>query len=136
MDPQVLKTIPFFSDLDDSEVEALSTAVTEQSVPEGKPLLKEDDYSYELHVIQDGSAEVSRDGEKIAELGPGDVFGEAGVLEKSTRVASVTSTSPMRLITLDHWAVDRLRRRIPQTIERIGRKAAERAAENERQGRQ
>ena len=42
------------------------------------------------------------------------------------------SSSPMRLITLDHWALDRLRRRIPETIERIGTKAAERAAENER----
>ena len=71
-------------------------------------------------MIQEGNAEVSRDGEKIAELGPGDVFGEAGVLEKSTRVASVTATTPMRLITLDHWALDRLRRRIPETIERIG----------------
>jgi CRP-like cAMP-binding protein len=131
MDAQVLKTVPFFSDLDDSEVEALSTAVTEQSVPEGKPLLKEDDYSYELHVIQDGTAEVVRDGQTIAKLGPGDVFGEAGVLEKSTRTASVTATSPMRLITLDHWALERLRKRIPETIERIGTKAAERAAENE-----
>ena len=131
MDAQVLKTVPFFSDLDDSEVEALATAVTEQSVPEGKPLLKEDDYSYELHVIQDGTAEVTRDGQKVADLGPGDVFGEAGVLDKSTRTASVTATSPMRLITLDHWALDRLRRRIPETIERIGTKAAQRAAENE-----
>lgn len=132
MDAQLLKSVPFFSDLDQSEVEALAAAVTEQSVPAGKPLLKEDDYSYELHVIQEGSAEVSRGGQKVAELGPGDVFGEAGVLEKSTRTASVTSTSAMRLITLDHWAVERLRRRIPETLERIGKKAAERAAENEK----
>jgi CRP/FNR family transcriptional regulator, cyclic AMP receptor protein len=131
MDARLLKNVPFFSDLDDSEVEALATAVTEQSVPEGKPLIKEDDYAYELHVIQEGTAEVTRNGEKIAELGPGDVFGEAGVLEKSTRVATVTATSPMRLVTLDHWALDRLRRRIPETIERIGTKAAERAAENQ-----
>jgi CRP-like cAMP-binding protein len=131
MDAQLLKAVPFFSDLDDSEVQALAGAVTEQSVPEGKPILKEDDYAYELHVIQEGSAEVTRDGRKIADLGPGDVVGEAGVLEKSTRQASVTATSPMRLITLDHWAIDRLRKRIPETLERIGKKAAERAAQNE-----
>lgn len=30
--------------------------------------------------IEDGTAEVSREGERVAELGPGDIFGEGGMV--------------------------------------------------------
>jgi CRP-like cAMP-binding protein len=43
---------------------------------------------------------VSREGVPIAELGPGDFFGEIGLLGGERRVATVTATSPMRLVVL------------------------------------
>ena len=46
-------------------------------------------------MILEGTASVDRAGESLAELGPGDFFGEAAVLEATRRNATVTATSDM-----------------------------------------
>jgi CRP/FNR family cyclic AMP-dependent transcriptional regulator len=58
--------------------------------------------------IESGTAEVRRDGGVVASVGPGDVVGELGVLEKGMRNASVVATSSMRLIRMTNWDVKRL----------------------------
>ena len=64
----------------------------------GKELVREGDWSYEFFVIEEGTAEVVQRGERLAELGPGDFFGEMGVMEDTTRNASVIATSAMTAI--------------------------------------
>ena len=44
-------------------------------------------------MIENGSAEVVRDGERIAELGPGDFLGEMGIVSQAVRNATVRTTS-------------------------------------------
>jgi CRP-like cAMP-binding protein len=60
-------------------------------------------------------------GKKIATLGPGDLIGEMGLLERRPRNADVIASSPMRLIKLTHWEIRRMSedtvRRIQATIE-------------------
>lgn len=119
MDPEGLKAIPLFSSLSDDDLKLVAMFVSEVSVSEGKHLVDEGDYSYEFFMIQDGRAEVSRGGEKIAELGPGDFFGEIGLLEKSTRNASVVAKTSMRLVTLSHWDLTRLRKRYPELADEL-----------------
>ena len=58
----------------------IAALAAEVSVPAGKELVREGDYSYDVLAIEEGTARVERDGEHVAELGPGDVFGEMGVL--------------------------------------------------------
>ena len=65
-------------------------------MPDGKELVREGDYSYDLLVIEEGTAKVDTSGDTVAELGPGDVVGEMGVLERAQRNATVIATSPMR----------------------------------------
>ncbi len=108
MDPKRLKAIKVFASLDDQTLKSIATFATETSVPEGKHLVKEGDYAYELMAIEEGEAEVLRDGRPVATLGAGDFFGEIGVLEKSLRTASVVAKTPMRLVTLSHWDLKRL----------------------------
>ena len=119
MDPEGLKAIPLFSALSDDDLKLVAMFVSEVSVSAGKHLVDEGDYSYEFFMIQDGKAEVSRGGEAIAELGQGDFFGEIGLLEKRTRNASVVAKTPMRLITLSHWDLNRLRKRYPEVAEQL-----------------
>jgi len=80
-------------------------------------------------MIQEGTAEVTRGGEQVAELGAGEFFGEIGLLEKKTRNASVVAKTPMRLVTLSHWDVTRLRKRWPQILEQLQEATAERKPE-------
>ena len=69
--------------------------------------------------IEDGEAEVTRHGEHVADLGPGDFFGEMGLLEKTLRNATVTAKTSMKLVTLTGWDLKRMERHIPAAIERV-----------------
>jgi CRP-like cAMP-binding protein len=108
MDPDRLRAIPVFSELDDETLQGVATFATETSVPAGKHLLNEGDYAYEFMAIEEGEAEVVRGGERLATLGPGDFFGEIALLEKTMRTASVIAITPMRLVTLSHWDLKRV----------------------------
>jgi CRP/FNR family cyclic AMP-dependent transcriptional regulator len=119
LDPSRLKSIPLFKDIPDEELRAIATFADETSVPEGKHLVDEGDYSYEFMAIEEGTAEVLRDGQHVADLGPGDYFGEMGLLEKDRRSATVVSKSPMRLITLTGWDLKRMEKSTPSAVEQI-----------------
>jgi CRP-like cAMP-binding protein len=108
MDPERLKVIPVFASLDDETLREIATFATEISVPAGKHLLNEGDYAYEFMAIEEGEAEVVRQGERVATLGPGEFFGEIALLEKTLRTASVIALTPMRLVTLSHWDLKRV----------------------------
>ena len=71
---------------------------------------------------------VERDGEHLADLGPGDVFGEQGLLEKQERSATVTATAPTRLIKIEHWELSRMKQSMPDAIGELQRKVEERAS--------
>ncbi len=116
MDPNRLTAIPIFSHLSPEEARRLATFATETSVAEGQILMKQGDYSTELIGIQEGTADVIRDGRKIASLQEGDLIGEMGLLERRPRSADVIATSPMRVVKLTHWEV---RRMSEETVERI-----------------
>ena len=60
MDPDLLKTIPLFSSMSDKALNTISVFATETSVSAGKRLVHEGDYSYDLIVIDSGTADVSK----------------------------------------------------------------------------
>jgi CRP/FNR family cyclic AMP-dependent transcriptional regulator len=126
MDPNRLKAIPIFSHLSDEEAKRLAAFATETSVAEGQILMKQGDYSTELIGIEEGTADVIRDGEKIASLKEGDLIGEMGLLEREPRNADVIATSPMRVMKLTHWEI---RRMSEETLSRIEEIVAKRRQE-------
>ena len=119
MDADRLKSVPLFESLPDDVRSKFSVWVGELKVDAGRTLAEQGEFAYELFVIEDGKAEVLQDGSQIAELGPGEFFGEMGVLEKAQRNATVISKTPMTLFTLSHWDVKRLERRAPEAIRRL-----------------
>jgi len=108
MDPDRLKTIPLFSALSEKALETVSVFASETVVSTGKRLVHEGDYSYDLIVIDTGTADVIKGGKVIGSLGPGDVFGEIGMLSGGKRTADVIATSSMSLITLSKWDLKRI----------------------------
>jgi CRP/FNR family transcriptional regulator, cyclic AMP receptor protein len=125
MDPNRLKAIPIFSHLSDEEAKRLAAFATETSVAEGQILMKQGDYSTELIGIEEGTADVIRDGQKIASLGEGDLIGEMGLLEREPRNADVIATSPMRVMKLTHWEIRRMSEETLERIEEIVQKRSE-----------
>jgi CRP/FNR family cyclic AMP-dependent transcriptional regulator len=119
LDASRLRSIPLFEEVGDEELSQIAPFANEVSVEEGKVLVREGDFSYELMAIEEGSAQVTRGGELVADLGPGDFFGEMGLLERTLRNATVTAKSPVRLITLTGWDLKRVERAAPEAIERV-----------------
>jgi CRP/FNR family transcriptional regulator, cyclic AMP receptor protein len=119
LDATRLKSIPLFEEVGDEELAQIAPFAREVSVEGGKVLVREGDFSYEFMAIEEGEAEVTRGGDHVADLGPGDFFGEMGLLERTLRNATVTAKTPMRLVTLTGWDLRRVERTAPQAIERV-----------------
>ena len=116
MDVARLTAIPLFSQLSAAEARRLAAFATETSAAEGQVLMRQGDYSTELIAVEEGTADVVRDGSVVANITSGDVIGEMGLLEHKPRSADVIATSPMRLLKLSHWEI---RRMSDETVDRI-----------------
>ena len=119
MDTNRLKSLPLFESVSDEELERIAPFVSEVSVSEGKRLVQEGDYAYEFMAIEEGEAEVRRGDQVLAVLGPGDFFGEMGVIDSERRNATVIAKTGLRLITLDRWDMKRLEKMIPSAAAKI-----------------
>ena len=100
MDAGRLKKLPLFASLSERERERIAQWADEVDLPEGKHLVDEGTFAYEFFVIEEGTAEVRKGDQKLAELGPGDFFGEIALMEEERRTASVIATSGMRSIVM------------------------------------
>ena len=128
MDTARLEGLPLFADLDGEERADVAGRVHELTVEAGATLAVEGDNAYELFVIEEGEAEVRREGATIATLREGDVFGEIGVLVTGTRRATVVASTPMRLIGMFSRDFKQVESRMPAIADRLREIMRERVA--------
>jgi CRP-like cAMP-binding protein len=119
MDATRLEGVGIFSGLSKKELGRLAQWTDEVSVSPGQALATEGTFAHEFFVIEDGSAEVTQGGERIAELGPGEFFGEIGLLETDRRTASVVATTPMKLIVMFQREFKQMEQEMPAVADRI-----------------
>jgi CRP-like cAMP-binding protein len=130
MDEQRLKSVSLFATLSRSGRHLVARLADDIEVAEGKELTEEGRYAHEFFVIQEGTADVRRDGETIATLGPGDYFGEIGLVRRIQRTATVVATSPMRLVVLDKASFASMRHELPWVAAHITASVDERMQAN------
>jgi CRP-like cAMP-binding protein len=119
MEESELRTVPLFESLSSDERRAIAPHADEIEVPEGTELVRQGEFAYEFFVLEDGTADVLRDGERIAELGPGDFLGEMGIVGKVVRNATVVTTSFARAIVMTEQALRSMTVTNPAVAERI-----------------
>lgn len=119
MQGQDLAQVPLFASLTDAERDEIAASMRIDTVPEEAAVLEEGDLSYKFLVILQGSARVERDGVPLRTLGPGDFFGEAGIVRKEHRNADVFAITPLRLGVLFDWSVRDLMNRYPAVASQI-----------------
>jgi CRP-like cAMP-binding protein len=95
-----VKSTPLFAPATRRQQHQIAGLADDIEVPAGTRLTVQGRYAREFFVIADGYAEVRRDGELLATLGPGEFFGELGLLEGYARTATVVAATPMRLLVL------------------------------------
>ena len=99
---------PLFERLTDSEVADVLGAFDTQSFNAGHRITLEGFRGREFYLIVEGTAAVTVGARRVAELGPGDFFGEVAVLRDGLRSATVTAATRLRCLVLSDDALERL----------------------------
>jgi CRP/FNR family cyclic AMP-dependent transcriptional regulator len=115
---KLLKRIPLFAECSKAELIEVAICADEREAAEGDRLTEEGRRGREFFVLVEGAVVVRRGGRKLADLGPGDWFGEMAILRYKPRTATATATSPVRLLVIN----DRNFRRVVETTPRIALK--------------
>ena len=126
MDEAVLRGIELFDGLTRKQRRLLALRADEVEVEPGRVLCCKGRTSHEFFVIETGTARVVRDGQYLNELGPGDFFGEMGLLEDAPRNADVIAETPLTLMVLSAPAFRDLEREAPKLARRLSRSVEER----------
>jgi glutamate/tyrosine decarboxylase-like PLP-dependent enzyme len=126
-----LREIPLFEPLSDPELGLVAHSAHEEEAAAGEAVVRQWDPTREFYVLLEGTAEVRTEERFLADLGPGDFFGELAALDWGAsygypRLASVIATSPVRLLVLPGESLNTLMRDVPSFGDIIRRAARER----------
>jgi CRP-like cAMP-binding protein len=102
-DVAALKQVPLFSGLSDKDLKRLAKMFQDRVFAPGDDVAVEGQEGHGFFLIESGGATVSRGGEAINTLGPGDWFGELALISKGPRTATVTASSELRCRALASW---------------------------------
>jgi len=116
----------FFSMFTPQEIAAISASGTRVNLPKGWSPIWEDTPADKAYIILSGSVSVRQHGQEIAQLGEGDIVGEAAILNQSLRTASIVALTPLELIHLSSEALSRLAVEMPTFQSALEKVAAER----------
>jgi CRP-like cAMP-binding protein len=119
MDVKHLEGIALFEGLSKEQLAEVARQADEIDVEAGKRLVSEGRFGYEFFVIENGTAEVLRGDQHIADLGPGDFFGEMALLGDTVRNADVICSTPMTAMVMTDSSFRSLARRMPDVAEEI-----------------
>ena len=128
MKPDDLRSIPLFEGITDDQLAAVASRFTEVEVDTGTVLARRGDFGYHYFLVRSGLAVVAVDETLLTTLGPGDSFGEIGVLRRGKRTANVVAVTEMRLATMTIWDFNEITHEVPEVVERARAVAEERLA--------
>jgi CRP/FNR family transcriptional regulator, cyclic AMP receptor protein len=128
VDAKLLESIPLFRDLSRRERDQVARWTDEVDVPAGYQLVEQGRFPHEFFVIESGTVAVTKDGEHVADLGPGDFFGEIAIVEHERRTATVVATSPVTAIVMLGRDFETMADAMPHVAERIHAAIRERMA--------
>lgn len=100
---QLLGTVGLFDGIGPDDLEMVAGRTVEVDFPAGRVIVRQGEVGTGFFLIATGSARVIRDGDVVAELGPGDFFGELSLLDGGPRIATVTAESATTCLALTSW---------------------------------
>ena len=132
-DVEMVRRLPLFSGLDAEALEVVVKSAREQLAELGDAVVTRWQGTRHFYVIVSGEAEVRDDRDVLAQLGPGEYFGELAALDWGAgfgyaRTANVVATSPLHLLVLPASALDELLRHAPDLDRRLRAAAREHLA--------
>jgi CRP/FNR family cyclic AMP-dependent transcriptional regulator len=134
---QAIKAVPFFTQMNDQEVDLIRALAVEKSYPKNAVVLTEGEMGDALYMIESGRVKVfigDEDGREIILkiLGPGHFFGEMAMIDQQPRSASVTTLDASTFLILSHRAFEECVERAPRIANMVLRVLAQRVREADR----
>jgi glutamate/tyrosine decarboxylase-like PLP-dependent enzyme len=119
-----LAAVPLFEGLRTEDLERIARLSHQRTVATGDPLIERWANSRELLVLLEGTAEVRNGEQHLRDVPTGDFVGEIAALEWHAgftypRTATVTATSPVRLLVIPSGLAPRLAKDLPAVGERM-----------------
>jgi len=101
----VLRTVSLFSSVAEEQLRLLATVVSRRSATRGSIIMAAGDPTDSLYIILSGRFKVmmsDADGKEVilSILGPGEFFGEMGLIDDNPRSASVVAIEPCELLVI------------------------------------
>ena len=124
--PDELATVPLFYSLSDPDLDALTHLFQPRDVSEGIELTGEGASGYSFFILLDGSAVVTANGEALAELGPGEFFGETAILCDAPRNATIKASESLLTLRISKDMFYRLVTEFPTMAVEMMRELAHR----------
>src|SRR2546430_10951616 len=101
----VLKAVPLFTSFPEDQLRVLTTMVTRRSASRSTTIMAGGDATDSLYIVLSGRLKVmmsDSDGKEVilSILGPGEFFGEMGLIDDEPRSASVVTIEPCELLSI------------------------------------
>jgi glutamate/tyrosine decarboxylase-like PLP-dependent enzyme len=131
VDRDGLREVPLLAELDEAGLDWVLEVARELEVMPGETIVEQWDSSRDFYVVLDGVVEIVEGGERVAERGSGEFFGELASLDWGSsfgyaRTATVSARTSTRLLVLPFPSLNELVRRYPDVDEEIRRAASQR----------
>ena len=122
----LLKNVPLFAGCSKTELQRIASLADELDLGDGTTLIREGERGREFIVIAEGTVKVTRNGKQLRELGAGDFIGEIALVADVPRTATVTATSPVRLLVVTDRAFRGLLEQMPSIAKKVLQSLGER----------
>ncbi len=126
---QLLQGVSLFADLADPALTSIAEVAIEVEFPAGRAIVRQGEVGTGFYLIAGGRARVVRDGATVAELGPGEFFGELSLLDGRPRIATVTAIEATTCLAIASWDFETLLNAQPGVAIAILRGVAQRLRE-------
>ena len=111
----ILRNVPLFAMLDDPQLHALANLMSRKSAPKNRTIIKAGDPTDSLYIVIAGRTKVQMSDDEgkeviLSVLGPGDFFGEMGLLDGAPRAASVVTLEQSEFVSVSKEDFNKLLR--------------------------
>ncbi len=111
---ELAANVPFFAAAGDALLDELSQSLAEEKLADGRALFEEGARGDTLYIVRSGQLRVTRGGERLGEVGPGDYVGEGALLSPdATRAAAVTAVGAASVLAMTKGTFEALRLKHP-----------------------
>ena len=115
----LISQIPLFAAWNRRELAQVAALTVPAEQKKGSVLTRQGADGGLAFIIATGRAEVTRNGKRLARLGPGDVVGELSLIDGQPRSATVTAVTDLEVLELDRRDLMKLMRKVPSMVRKL-----------------